>query len=521
MNLSLGLTLAGRTRRGPAPSPLHPLIAAMGGASWSGFSNGFVADFGDQSLLFQDTGGTVPVTAPGQHVNSILDATGSVLAVNDGADGGFVYRHDGAAGYLEADGTGEFHVAGGTMAGNSVNAVVAYEKTSLVTAHPSRYSFLFRSDDGKIAWYFDRRNDSSSSNEYLSSVRTGGTNNRPVVVGTDALHPVGTKMVACAQASLSEQSIRANAKVKQSEAESGTALEGVSAGFVMLRDIPGNIYGLGAFGGVLGYRDLVALEEYFFATLDIMQDRVPLIAHKGMQTCNAGNTLTAFAYAADLGILRWEADIRISGDGTWHLFHDSSVDNLTNGTGAFNTLTDAYIAGLSVEGSGDPPPTLAAFLALADARGVERIFMEIKNTETLADIQSLVTQIDAAGWLGKVNLSSYILDNVANIRSASSEVEIGYLSNSSGDWSTHLALAKANAPSAMIWAQNAFTDRSAQIAEAHDTGGGAARVGVYLWSVASVDQAIDAAPDGADGVIVDFPVYGYRHDTCIPAATVE
>jgi glycerophosphoryl diester phosphodiesterase len=88
------------------------------------------------------------------------------------------------------------------------------------------------------------------------------------------------------------------------------------------------------------------------------------IAHRGLHDSANGvveNTLRA-AEAAVAGGFAIECDIQLSADGEAIVFHDETLDRLTDAKGPLSVLSAAGIAEVRITGSGEPPPTFAAFL---------------------------------------------------------------------------------------------------------------------------------------------------------------
>lgn len=102
-----------RLRRG-----LYGSVAALGGSFtplslFSAGEQGFYYDPSDFSTLFQDTAGTVPVTAVGQSVARINDKSGrGNHATQSNASQQPILRQNGSLYYLEFDGTDDFLVTG-------------------------------------------------------------------------------------------------------------------------------------------------------------------------------------------------------------------------------------------------------------------------------------------------------------------------------------------------------------------------------------------------------------------------
>ena len=103
------------------------------------------------------------------------------------------------------------------------------------------------------------------------------------------------------------------------------------------------------------------------------------IAHRGLHDSANGvmeNTLRA-AEAAIAGGFAIECDIQLSVDGEAIVFHDETLDRLTDATGPLSALSAAEIARVRIKDSGEPPPTFAAFLNTVAGR--TPIICELKS----------------------------------------------------------------------------------------------------------------------------------------------
>jgi glycerophosphoryl diester phosphodiesterase len=88
------------------------------------------------------------------------------------------------------------------------------------------------------------------------------------------------------------------------------------------------------------------------------------IAHRGLHERAAGlpeNTIAA-AEAAVAGRFAIECDVQISADGEAMVFHDHDLPRLTGAEGPVRARTASELSGLSVCGTSERIPTLAAFL---------------------------------------------------------------------------------------------------------------------------------------------------------------
>ncbi len=103
------------------------------------------------------------------------------------------------------------------------------------------------------------------------------------------------------------------------------------------------------------------------------------IAHRGLHDSASGvieNTLRA-AEAAIAGGFAIECDIQLSIDGEAIVFHDETLDRLTDATGPLSALSAAEIAKIGIKGSSEPPPTFTVFLNIVAGR--TPIICELKS----------------------------------------------------------------------------------------------------------------------------------------------
>lgn len=103
------------------------------------------------------------------------------------------------------------------------------------------------------------------------------------------------------------------------------------------------------------------------------------IAHRGLHDSAAGvieNTLRA-AEAAIAGGFAIECDIQLSADGEAIVFHDETLDRLTDAAGPISSWSAAGIAKVRIKGSDEPPPAFATFLQMVAGR--TPIICEIKS----------------------------------------------------------------------------------------------------------------------------------------------
>src|SRR5438309_1394527 len=117
-----------------------------------------------------------------------------------------------------------------------------------------------------------------------------------------------------------------------------------------------------------------------------MTHHIQKVAHRGGAALAPQNTLAAFRNALTLSVDAIELDVQMTRDGHLIVFHDNTVDKLTNGSGNMLDLDFSYLRGLNAAAHfpGEWPepqriPTLREVLELA--RGHVQVYIEIKSSE--------------------------------------------------------------------------------------------------------------------------------------------
>ena len=140
------------------------------------------------------------------------------------------------------------------------------------------------------------------------------------------------------------------------------------------------------------------------------------IAHRGLHDAAKGvieNTLAA-AEAAIAENFAIECDVQMSADGEVFVFHDDTLDRLTDATGLVIDKSAAEIRRARIAGSGESPPTFAEFLALVAGR--TPIVCELKSRfDRDFRLGDRIAAL-AAAYDGPLALKSFDPDLVAYLR---------------------------------------------------------------------------------------------------------
>jgi len=132
---------------------------------------------------------------------------------------------------------------------------------------------------------------------------------------------------------------------------------------------------------------------------DVKQVRI--IGHRG---CNLApeNTLEAFEAAKKAGASMIETDLRACGDGTIVLFHDDTVDRVTDVSGRLSDFTYEELRKLRVEKRGIIP-SLDDLLGFAKETNLD-LNLEIKESDLEHEIVSLLRR---HAYQGELIVSSF------------------------------------------------------------------------------------------------------------------
>ncbi len=148
-----------------------------------------------------------------------------------------------------------------------------------------------------------------------------------------------------------------------------------------------------------------------------------LIAHRGFAATNPENTIWALqAAAAHPAVDAVEFDVRRCGSGELVVFHDPTLERVTDGQGTLAETPLADLETLEVLDSGEPIPTLEAVL---EALPLEvEVNLEMKALGIGADV---VETLEAANLENRVVTTSFLTPELRRVREADPEQPTGLL----------------------------------------------------------------------------------------------
>ncbi len=158
-----------------------------------------------------------------------------------------------------------------------------------------------------------------------------------------------------------------------------------------------------------------------------------LIAHRGLSGLAPENTVEAFKLAGEYSYYGIECDIHVTKDQEFVVFHDFSLERMTNSKGLIKNLTLEEIKKLRITaGNGINQfeevkiPLLKEYLDICFTYQVIPI-IEIKDITDFNDLDRLILILKEANLFAVVNFISFHLDYLIYLREKEPTVSIQYL----------------------------------------------------------------------------------------------
>lgn len=233
------------------------------------------------------------------------------------------------------------------------------------------------------------------------------------------------------------------------------------------------------------------------------------VAHRGWRDCFPQNTMLAFSSALRRGADALECDCQITSDGTVVVYHDNTLDTLTNGTGEVKDNTLAQVQSAVIDETAGTVlsetriPTFSEFLRYAAQNDVD-IFPEVKKYRTQADIDLIVADINTFNMADRAVLASFSLSDVQYIRSIDSTIGVAYLGSGTSQAFYEAAVdavAALGGRGYIIWDNQALLSTPAIITYAFSKG---VEVAAYTVDNNATAKALVAL--GVKDIITDIPL---------------
>ena len=148
-------------------------------------------------------------------------------------------------------------------------------------------------------------------------------------------------------------------------------------------------------------------------------------AHRGASEYCPENTMMSFYTGMKMGANGIETDVRKTKDQVLILFHDKTLDRVTNGKGNVSDFTFEEISKLLVAKQGlvDKIVTLEDFLAHFCFRDIT-FAIELKEDGIEKEVLDLVEKYNVQD---KVVITAFEFYRIANVKKLNSNIKVGYL----------------------------------------------------------------------------------------------
>ena len=219
------------------------------------------------------------------------------------------------------------------------------------------------------------------------------------------------------------------------------------------------------------------------------------IGHRGAKGFIAENTLESFQKALDLGVDAVELDVHLCASGELVVFHDFTVDRMTNGSGEVHKMTLSELKALKISNQYEIP-TLTEVFDLIDRKCW--INVELKGHETAqAAVEIIEKYISEKGWqYNDFIVSSFQKEELERVFVLNKEIQLGILTQASVEqaleWAGELSAKAIHPHFSLLTEENC--------SEAQEKG-----YQIFTWTVNHEEDIQRLQHYKINGIISDFP----------------
>lgn len=242
------------------------------------------------------------------------------------------------------------------------------------------------------------------------------------------------------------------------------------------------------------FKKIILLSTFVVISSCVMNEPL-VIGHRGAMGHETENTLASIQKALDLGVDMIEIDVFKIKSGEIVVFHDKTVDRLTNGPGAIEEYGIVDLNKLILDG-GHKIPMLQDVLKLIDNKVALNI--ELKGANTADKVNHTIEfYTESRGWSPEnFIISSFNWDELRAMRKFNEDIAIAVLTEDNPLDAIEVAN-ELNAVAINPYFKNLDADVIKKIKDAGFK--------IYTWTV-NEPEDISAIKDlGVDGIITNFP----------------
>lgn len=226
-------------------------------------------------------------------------------------------------------------------------------------------------------------------------------------------------------------------------------------------------------------------------------------AHRGASEYAPENTLSSFYLGLMQGANGIETDVQRTRDGALVLFHDETLDRVTDAKGplaeyTLEELKEVKVYGNAPNGFYDRIITLKKFLEKFSTYDI-RFAIELKGAEVEEESLALIKEY---GVLDRTTFTSFHFDYIKKIKDLDSTARVGWLT-----WNPEEAeIQQLRSIGGEEMAPDAKGLTKEMMANLRNNG-----LGVRAWGVVNTALMRKACKMGVDGMTVNFPDKLFRY----------
>ena len=233
----------------------------------------------------------------------------------------------------------------------------------------------------------------------------------------------------------------------------------------------------------------------FFVNLNA-QNSILNIGHRGAKGHVAENTIASIKKAIELGADGIEIDVFRCLTGEIVLFHDKTLDNLSNGTGYIEEKSLSELKELNILGSKHSIPTLEEVIKSIG----KEVFLniELKGSNTSKGSLETVNKYVKTGKINMSNIlfSSFNWEELSELRNLDSDVKIALITGED----PLKAISTALTLNAIAINPNHKKLNQENVEKIFSSG-----LKIYTWTVNNKLDIIKVKDLKVNGIITDFP----------------
>ncbi|WP_237673574.1 glycerophosphodiester phosphodiesterase [Vreelandella profundi] len=235
---------------------------------------------------------------------------------------------------------------------------------------------------------------------------------------------------------------------------------------------------------------------------------VEIIAHRGFRRASIENTLLALTSCIASGADSIEFDVQVTSDGVNIIYHDDSLNSLTDGSGDIKETASSTVfaaeytqaVGTAYAGIGIPSfDELIPYLQQTQAR----FYPEIKGYRSANDIDAMVSSVIDAELSTLCCWQSFNHDDLVRVRQLDPACEVGFLISgaSLATLQSHADRASQYLPSSLLIRRSTIASNPSIVRYARDRG-----VDVGVWTLYTASEREQMQQLGVKRLMCDLPI---------------